>query len=115
MPRPVLARSSTRWCVGHGEASPRPSSPEPKLEAGQSRSARSNPYRALFSSVNLPIVVEMDVVDQATISIDRNSLVIKEPRAALHAFRTACDDALEEFAKYQASSPYLDATIALLV
>jgi hypothetical protein len=63
-------------------------------------------------TTSLPIAIEMDFLDHATISIDRNSLVVASSGDAPKIFREACVSALVNFAQFQKASPYLEATIA---
>ena len=70
-------------------------------------------FRSSFRT-NLPVIVELDFVDGAKISIDRNSLEIGSLMEVNKFVHQACLLLLRNFATYQGSSPYAGITIALL-
>jgi hypothetical protein len=100
---PVVRRSWRGFATSAEQA-------QPKEGALPPRRAR---YRPLFNP-STPLVVETDVVDQATISIDRDTLFIKEPQRFRTAINDACSTALKDFAKHHANSPYVELTLAHL-
>jgi hypothetical protein len=84
--------------------------------SGSSRSLRysRSSYRSRVR-INLPAIVELDFVDRAKISIDRNSLEIDDENNDVgKSVRRVCLSLLETFAGYQGLSPYAGITIALL-
>jgi hypothetical protein len=74
---------------------------------------RGNEHRSIFST-DLPVIVELDIVDEATISIDRNSLVLDSGKDVREVVKEACLLLLKNFARHHKSSPYTEAAIALL-
>jgi hypothetical protein len=70
-------------------------------------------YRPILMT-NFPVIVELDIVDHATISIDRNSLVLDGEKDVRRVVRETCLSLFENFARHQKSSPYVEATVELL-
>jgi hypothetical protein len=113
LPTPILRQSWRGFSSLYG-GEDKVGSSQPSFSPNMPHATRARRRFGYRSQLSLPAIVELDIVDNASISVDRNSLVVADEAVMFEAVRFASLQLLERFAKFQRPSPYTEATISML-